>query len=82
MKAIRVIAEINNWTALLLFTQDEGSSDWTCVMSDSLVQELDPIPYDSYDGSDGSDTNALFRESEDGKVDSRGVNIDEKIRNP
>jgi hypothetical protein len=71
MKAVRVIADINSWTALLLFTQNEGSSDWTCVMSDSLMQELDPIPYASYDGSDGSDTNALFKEGENGKVESR-----------
>ena len=73
MKAVRVIADISDWTALLLFTQNEGSSDWTCVMSDSLMQELKPLPYDSYDGSDGSDTNALFRESNDGGVESRGV---------
>ena len=73
MKAVRLIGEINDWSALLLFTQDEGSSDWTCVMSDSLMQELAPIPYDTYDGSEGSDTNALFKQNNDGSIDSRGV---------
>jgi len=73
MKAVRVIAEVNDWSALLLFTQNGGSSDWTCVMSDILMQELAPIPYDAYDGSEGLDTNALFKQSKDGWIESRGV---------
>jgi hypothetical protein len=63
MKAVRLTAEIDGgWTALLLFTQDEGSSDWTCVMSDSLMQELDPVLDDSFDGSEGQHTNTLYKD--------------------
>jgi hypothetical protein len=61
MKAVRVTAKIDDWTALLLFTKKEGASDWTCVMSDSLMQELDPVPDDSFDGSEGQHTNTLFK---------------------
>ena len=70
MKAVRLTAEIDDWTALMLFTQDEGSSDWTCVMSDSLMQALDPVPDDSFDGSEGQHTNTLYKDS-GGKVESR-----------